>query len=143
MFCVLGLRTRVAGRRREILIHRLLGAGLGKSRQVGGESDSIGCQFRNGEPLERLVTDLCSGQVDHRTDRRMRIKVMEWPGRGYISMDNRRLHCFQHANCRVVRAQVWRLPAAFIDLVEHNNLMEAFLRKFDGISRLRGFGLGS
>ena len=48
-------------------------------------------------------------------------------------MDNRRLHCFQHANCRVVRAQVWRLPAVFIDLVEHNNIMEDFLRKFDGL----------
>ena len=29
-----------AGRRHEIVIHRLLGAGLGKSRQVGGDRKS-------------------------------------------------------------------------------------------------------
>ena len=101
--------------------------------------DSIGSKFQNGEPLERLVADLRSGRVNHRTDSRLKIKVMEWPGRGPISMDNRRLHCLKQYQIHhmhtavVVRAQVWRLPGMFIDLVERNKIMMDFLLKFDGL----------
>ena len=93
--------------------------------------------------MTRLVSDLRSGRVNHRSDKRMKINVMDWPGRGYISMDNRRLHCLKEYQTRcvppsiTVRAELWRLPRVFVDLVEQNGVMLDFLRKFDGLRAIQ------
>jgi len=98
--------------------------------------NSISPYFRDGRRLETLIDDLCSGRADLGSDG-LRIQVMEWPGRGFLSLDNRRVYCFKRyqdlcAGAVVrVRAQVWRLPSGFTRLVEDHRVMGRFLRNFE------------
>ena len=44
--------------------------------------------FRDGSPLQNLVTDLASGSVDPLREPRLRLKVARWPGRGLVSIQS-------------------------------------------------------
>ena len=61
------------------------------------------------------------------------IRVVEWPGRSYITLDNGRLYCFRTCSRDlIVRAHVYTLPAAFTDLIrQYPSIMEPLLRHYD------------
>ena len=111
--------------------------------EVGWTQRSIGCQFRNQEPLEKLIYDLRRGCADPLSDSSLQIDVIKWPGRGYVSLDNRRMYCFwEHQNFLrqqqgsdkevMISARVYELPKAFDSLVRnHSQIMEKFLCHYE------------
>ena len=81
---------------------------------------SIKAEFRDGRPLEQLISDLHRGKVDPGRD--LELEVVEYGGK-YYSNDNRRLYCLKeyqenvHWNVKVA-AKVYVFPKAFERFVD-------------------------
>ncbi|CAE8599589.1 unnamed protein product [Polarella glacialis] len=103
---------------------------------------SISERFRDGRPLTILIDALNSGRVSL-SHPQLRISVIDWPGRGLKSIDNRRLNCFRRhqeylsrragaAQEVFVQADVYRLPESFIKLAAGSPFFfERFLKHYE------------
>ena len=88
---------------------------------------SMSDRFSDGSLLSTLVRDLLSGNADLFRDERLCLTVADWPGRGLVSIDNRRLWCIkqyqeherQEGGSDVyLRAVVFRLPQEFAQMTQ-------------------------
>ena len=58
---------------------------------------SISQRFSDGRLLQNLIADPDFGRVDPLHCAALKLTVADWPGRGYVSLDNRRAWCLhQH-----------------------------------------------
>lgn len=96
---------------------------------------SIRDTFRDGRALSDLVRELNDGAVSL-SHPRLKIRVIDWPGRGLKSLDNRRLSCFKEHQAHVggdvfIQADVWRLPDSFVKLAASSPIVEVFLKHYE------------
>ena len=104
-------------------------------------SEVFGRGPHQGYSLESLVDDLSAERVSM-THPRLKIKVFSWPGRGLVSVDNRRLYCFKRyqellrartsADAQVqVVADVFELPPGFASMARHSEF-DRLLQHYNG-----------
>ena len=55
--------------------------------------------FSDGSSLQDSVAGLDSGRVNPLREPKLRVTVARWPGRGLVSLDNRRVWCFKDGVC--------------------------------------------
>ena len=91
-------------------------------REIEYTQASIKAEFRDGRPLEQLISDLHRGKVDPCTCRTLELEVVEYGGK-YYSNDNRRLYCLNKYQESVhwkvkVAAKVYLFPKALERFVD-------------------------
>ena len=57
--------------------------------------DSIAGRFRDGRLYSQTIRELDSGHIDPLRHDNFLLIVVHWPGRGYFSLNNRRVHCLK------------------------------------------------
>ena len=108
--------------------------------EVLNTHDCVSQKFRNGSSFEALVADLDAGSVCPLKDQFLKLDVFHWEGRGYFSVNNRRLPCLKRhrENMRrynpshvvLILAKVFPLPTTFLKLIEDNPYYEKFIRSY-------------
>ena len=93
-------------------------------------------RFQNGRSLNEYIECLNCGTLDP-LNLPDPLRVIEWPGRGLVTLDHRRAWCLkQHQEYMrkevCTHVLVYRLPDCFDSLVRSHPVVREFLRKFDG-----------